>query len=182
MTTKFSKNKILLVSFVISIALIIILFSVYFFFRLELKSNIHITQFIIDNRFAISILSCCSLFINFLLHEFLHAVGWAFFCKKKFRSIIFGFDKNTLIFYCHCKEMLLRNQYGIGLMSPLITLGLLPFCISLYCNNFVIYLFASVNIVFCAGDIFIFSKLIKLQNHVRIIDSANEVGFTIEVE
>lgn len=119
------------------------------------------------------------LIINILVHEIIHGLGWALFSKKSIRNIVVGFDKSKLLFYCHFKEPIPLKFYIIGVLAPFILLGFFPLVYSLFYNSLPFYLFASINILFCAGDLLVFNKAIKIPAHALVKDSLETVGFDV---
>ena len=114
--------------------------------------------------------------ISIPIHELLHGLGFAIFCKDKFRSVRFGIMKELLTPYCNCKEPLKAGQYLFGGMLPLIVLGIAPAIYGLMTQNMAVLIFAMFSISAAGGDLIIAVMIIRCKGGL-FLDHPNECGF-----
>ena len=120
-----------------------------------------------------------SVTIGIFAHEFLHALGWVFFTKRKWRSISFGIKWEYVTPYCHCKEPLNRMPFFIGAVLPLIVLGLLPAFVSYFNGSFVLWFFGFFFTIAAGGDIIAIWMLRKVKRNQLVQDHPEELGFIV---
>lgn len=114
--------------------------------------------------------------IGIILHELIHGITWANYCKSGCKSIKFGMLWKMLTPYCHCVEPLKVKHYIIGGIMPAIILGVLPFAYSLFTGN-VLWLFFSVFFTMAAaGDFLIINLLLKENKDDLVLDHPSEAG------
>lgn len=111
-----------------------------------------------------------------ILHELLHGITWSLFCKKRFKSIIFGVMWKSFTPYCHCKEPLTFKGYITGGLMPLLILGILLFVISLFFGNSLLMILSLINILCSGGDTTIALLLFKYKDAL-FIDHPTDCGF-----
>ncbi|WP_312644392.1 DUF3267 domain-containing protein [Hydrogenoanaerobacterium sp.] len=115
-------------------------------------------------------------FICIVVHELLHGVTWALFCKNKWKSIRFGVMWNYLTPYCHCKEPLAFAYYLIGGLMPLFVLGVLWFILAYIGGSTLLAMLSIINILCAGGDTTIALMLLKYRK-ACILDHPTECGF-----
>jgi len=113
-----------------------------------------------------------SLSASMIIHEVIHGLTLSLFCKYKWKSIHLGVTP-----YCHCKETLKFGGYILGVLMPLIVLGIGLFSLSLFTGNVFILILSITNIFSAGGDIAIALMLLKHKNSL-IVDHPTECGFT----
>ena len=101
------------------------------------------------------------LIVGMAVHELIHGFFFAIFSKNKFKSIKFGLVLKKGYAYCKCKEILPTNRYAVGLLMPLIILGIVPSIISLFIGSSDLLLFGSILTGAAGSDILVFKKLSK---------------------
>ena len=99
--------------------------------------------------------------MGLIVHELIHGFFFAIFSKDKFKSIKFGLVLKKGYAYCKCKEVLPTNQYVVGLLMPLIILGIIPSIISLFIGSSDFLLFGVIFTGAAGSDILVFKKLAK---------------------
>ncbi len=110
-----------------------------------------------------------------LVHEFIHGITWAVFCKRGFASIRFGIIWKAVTPYCHCKEPLKAWQYLVGGLMPAILMGFVPAIWGIVAHN--IWLFAfGVFFTMAAGGDFLVAWMLRnesadtlVQDHPKLI-------------
>lgn len=103
-------------------------------------------------RMSIPILIMGTLILT-VVHELMHGIPWALFCKNKFKSIKFGVKWKYLTPYCHCKEILKLSHYTIGVAMPLIITGIIPYIISVITVDINLLIISLAMIAGASGDI-----------------------------
>lgn len=119
------------------------------------------------------------LFLFTVLHELMHGVTWAAFCKNKWKSIRFGFMLEMLTPYCHCMEPLTRSQYIMGTLMPLVIAGLVPFMISYLTGNYILMALSMVMIVGAGGDISATAMILREKNAALLLDHPTLCGSVV---
>lgn len=111
-----------------------------------------------------------------ILHEGLHGITWALFCKKGFLSIHFGFMTQLLAPYCHCTEPLPLRTYIAGGLMPGIIMGILPPIYAL-AEGSMGWLLLGIFFSFAAGGDFAMMGLLrKLPRGSLVRDHPSELG------
>ena len=96
-----------------------------------------------------------------IIHELIHGFFAAIFNKNGFKSIKFGVIPSKGMAYCVNAEILQTNKYIIGLVMPLIILGIIPSIISLFIGNFHLLIFGILFIVAASGDMLLLMQIYK---------------------
>jgi hypothetical protein len=107
-------------------------------------------------------------FIGIVIHELIHGITFAAFCKKKWRAVGFGVDWSTLTPYCSCNEGLTVNKYRLAGAMPTIVLGILPYVIGLVLGNYWFAMFGLFLILGGGGDAFILWMTRKEKNSIMV--------------
>lgn len=114
--------------------------------------------------------------LGIVLHELIHGLTFLPFCKNGFKSIKFGFLKQYLTPYCHCKEPLKLKYYRIGVIMPAIILGFLPSVWAVVTGNFYLLCFGIFFIMGAAGDFMILMILKNENPEDLVLDHPSEAG------
>lgn len=114
--------------------------------------------------------------LGIVLHELIHGLTFLPFCKNGFKSIKFGFMKQYLTPYCHCKEPLKLKYYRIGVIMPAIILGFLPSVWAVVTGNFYLLCFGIFFIMGAAGDFMILMILKNENPEDLVLDHPSEAG------
>lgn len=118
------------------------------------------------------------LFVGIVIHELIHGLTWAFYSKKKWKAIRFGVIWKYVSPYCTCDECLSYKAYLLGGIMPTIVLGIIPYVISLFTGNFLLFMFAICLIMGGGGDIYIMLLIRKYKNAI-FIDHPNLIGCVV---
>lgn len=113
-----------------------------------------------------------------LVHELLHAVGFALGSAKGWRSVRFGFSVKDLAPYTHCSDNLSFQAFLLATLLPGIMLGIVPLLLSLILGDGWLLTFACFFTAGAAGDFLCAYKLLPYRNH-RIRDHADTIGFVV---
>jgi hypothetical protein len=113
-------------------------------------------------RLLSTILLLIIIILGIIVHELIHALFFMKFLKNGFKSIKFTFKGGMI--NCHFIGIIKINEYYIGLLMPLIIIGIMPAIISLIIGN-IFLLFFGILLTCASGvDILIFYLLfIKLK-------------------
>ena len=114
-----------------------------------------------------------------VLHELLHGLTWAIFCKKGFKAISFGVHWKSLTPFANCSESLSVKQYALGGAMPAIILGVLPALCGVVIGNGAVFIFGLIFTVAAGGDILVLFKLLKVDQEKLIKDHPEKIGFII---
>lgn len=111
-----------------------------------------------------------------VVHELLHGLTWAVFCKNGLKSIKYGVYWKMLTPYCHCKEVLPLRHYMIGGMMPGLVMGLLPALAGIAMGHFLLFLFGLFFSMAAAGDLLILWMLRRQQASDLVQDHPDKIG------
>jgi len=96
-----------------------------------------------------------------ILHEIIHAIFFALFCKNKFKSVKISMRLHKGYAHCECKEILPTNQFAIGLLMPAILTGIIPSIISLFTGSFDLLFFSMIFLGMSGSDLLVFKRIAK---------------------
>ena len=113
-----------------------------------------------------------------VLHEGLHGIVWAI-AAGGFHKIKFGFNREMLAPYTHCKIALSKPAYIAGGIAPLFLMGIFPAIISFLAANAYWYLLSLICIFTSAGDVLSCYHLLMVPNGFKIQDHPEKLGFII---
>lgn len=88
-----------------------------------------------------------------IVHEILHSFTWSLFTPRGIKDISFGFILKYLSPYCTCKVPLKRWQYTLGVLMPLIVVGVIPTIIGICAGIASITLIGALFIIGAGGDL-----------------------------
>ena len=172
------KREILFAFFVLTIAGL--LFGIPFY--LLWSENIQAasgTEVDIQTRIIIGVVVIGVLILGNIVHELIHGAFYAIFCKNKFKSIKYGAVLKKGYAYCECKEILQTKHFIVGLLMPVILLGILPATISIFIGNSDLLLFGVIFIGAGGSDILTFIKIAKNINNSWFENQASIPKFYI---
>ena len=115
-------------------------------------------------------------------HEGLHGLTWGIFAPEHLKSIEFGFIKEYLTPYCTCKETLRRGEYILGLLMPMLLLGILPSLIGVLTGSFFLLGLGLMMILGAGGDFTIFLKILfhrSIGRETLFLDHPTKVGLIV---
>lgn len=129
------------------------------------------------NSSVLFLIFALATFISIPVHEGIHGLGWVVSCKNKFKSIEFGFIAEKLTPYCHCREALPVGRYYLGLLAPLVILGIIPSVISIFTGNLLLLAIGVINILSAGGDTTIGCLIFKyIGKNTLLADHPSECG------
>jgi hypothetical protein len=114
------------------------------------------------------------------MHEALHAVTWAAYCKAGFRSITFGVNWKNLAPFVHCREWLPNRYYSRGVLFPGLVLGILPSLIAVAIGHGWLLCFGIFFTAGAAGDFLSIAQLIRFKKTDLIRDHEEHLGFWVQ--
>lgn len=121
-------------------------------------------------------LFCGGMLLSIPLHEALHGLAWGLCCQNGFKSIRFGFMREYLTPYCHCREPLSFAAYLLGGLTPFVLLGLSLFALAWAKGNGLLLALALFNIIAAGGDTTVACMLLPHRRAV-LLDHPAECGF-----
>jgi HD superfamily phosphodiesterase len=114
-----------------------------------------------------------------IFHEGLHGLTWALSMRDGIKNVKFGFNKEMLAPFTHCKVPLSKLKYLIGGMSPFILMGLVPAIVCFYLGNAYWFTISLLCIWTSAGDVLSNYHLLRVSNKFRIQDHPKKLGFIL---
>ncbi|PIQ49886.1 MAG: hypothetical protein COW03_02575 [Cytophagales bacterium CG12_big_fil_rev_8_21_14_0_65_40_12] len=101
--------------------------------------------------------------VGIFIHEFIHGFTFALFGKYGFKSVRFGIEKGTFLFYTSFLEPLPKFGFIVGGIMPSIILGVIPAILALIFGDFVLALFGSIFLYGAGGDFLMVEKALKIK-------------------
>lgn len=102
-----------------------------------------------------------------VVHEAIHGASWAFFTKRGFRDIEFGFMKQYLTPYCTCTIPLTKGQYIFGALMPFLVLGVLPMALGIITGFLPGLLMGIIMADSAAGDLMIVWNILRYRTNAK---------------
>ncbi len=122
------------------------------------------------------------LIVGMVIHELVHGLTWALYCKNGWHSISFGVIWKYLMPYCHCSEPLSVPHYRIGALMPLYVVGILPLLVSPFVNSILLCIFGVLFVTGAAGDLMVVWRLRKENPRNTVMDHPTEPGYFVYEE
>lgn len=114
-----------------------------------------------------------------IVHEILHGFTWSIFTPNGIKDISFGFILKYLSPYCTCKVPLKRWQYTLGVLMPLIVLGIIPTIIGLFAGIASITLIGALFIIGAGGDLVMIYLIMSYKperKEILVYDNPTKIG------
>ena len=117
-----------------------------------------------------------AIIVSLVFHELIHVLIWSRSGKAGWRGVTFGVDWRHLRPYAHDQEPVSVGRHLLGLVAPLVILGLIPCGYSMLFGDDLIMVIAVVNIVASVPDV---ATAVLLDGHrgAVILDHPTECGF-----
>lgn len=119
------------------------------------------------------------LIFGIVVHELIHGASWAYFSRKPFKVIKFGFQIKSLTPYAHYREPILVSAYRLGALMPGLLMGIAPFVISILIGNGWLMAFGMLFTFTAGGDLLILWLLRSVPKYTFVSDHPSRVGCTI---
>jgi hypothetical protein len=116
------------------------------------------------------------LLFGIFAHELIHMFTWAFFAKKPLTAFKLGFQWKSLTPYAHCKEPMDIQPYRIGSFAPGLLLGILPWIISLFTGDILLFLFGILYTTAAGGDFLILWLIRNVKPNTLVEDHPSNAG------
>ena len=119
------------------------------------------------------------IFFWLILHELLHAIGFAIFKDVDIKNITFGIALEKGVFYCMCKQNISKKVILTSLLFPLTIIGIITLIIGLIINNFNLVFLSLLNITSAIGDIIMTIYFVKAPKDITYLDLDDCTSFTV---
>ena len=116
------------------------------------------------------------LLFGILIHELIHMFSWALFAKKPLSVFKLGFQWKSLTPYAHCKEPMDIHPYRIGSFAPGLLLGILPWIISLFTGDVLLFFFGFLYTTAAGGDFLILWLIRDIKPNTLVEDHPTNAG------
>ena len=120
------------------------------------------------------------LIAGILLHELLHAAGWIVFGRQARRRVQFGFKLNTLTPYAHLQSSIPAGAYRMGVLLPLLMLGLPPYILGIFLAQRLITVYGLFFILAAGGDLLVLWLLRGVPAEALVQDHPTRAGCLVE--
>ena len=94
------------------------------------------------------------------IHEGIHGICFAFFARKKWKAVSFGFNVAALAPYCTTNEPLTKKQYIVAAVMPTLWLGC---AVSLIAGNTFLLILSVCMTIGGGGDFLMIYALLKIR-------------------
>ncbi|WP_276496835.1 DUF3267 domain-containing protein [Pontibacter litorisediminis] len=111
-----------------------------------------------------------------VVHELLHGLTWAVFCRHGVKSIKYGVHWRYLTPYCHCQEVLPLRPYVLGGIMPGLVMGLLPAVAGMATGNLLLFLFGLFFSIAASGDLLVLWMLRHAKPSDFVQDHPEKIG------
>jgi hypothetical protein len=116
------------------------------------------------------------LFAGIFIHELIHLFVWSVSARKPLSAFKLGFQWASLTPYAHCREPMNIFPYRIGSVAPGLLLGIIPWFISLFNGNVLLFLFGLAYTSAAGGDFLILWLLHKVKPNTLVEDHPSNAG------
>jgi hypothetical protein len=116
------------------------------------------------------------LLFGILAHELIHMFAWALSTKKCLQAFKLGFQWKFLTPYAHCKEPMDIQPYRIGSFAPGLLLGILPWLISLFTGNILLFFYGLLYTTAAGGDFLILWIIRNVKPNTLVEDHPTNAG------
>jgi hypothetical protein len=118
-------------------------------------------------------------FIVFIfVHEFTHALGFMLLGKVSLKNLEFGFKRDALSPYMHCKVGVPINVYRAAILLPVIV-GAIPLIWGIITGNILVYLFGILTFISGYGDIYVLWLLRNAPSSLIVKDHPEKLGCVV---
>ena len=116
------------------------------------------------------------LLFGILIHELIHMFAWALLAKKSLKAFKLGFQWKSLTPYAHCKEPMDIRPYRIGSFAPGLLLGILPWTISLFTGDILLFFFGFLYTTAASADFLILWIIRNVKPNTLVEDHPTNAG------
>jgi hypothetical protein len=155
-------GKSLLIAIPIAILQVVLFFLIHMFPGISPNANMTVYGFL--------------LLFGIFVHELIHMLAWAFFAKKPLSVFKLGFQWKSLTPYAHCKEPMDIQPYRIGSFAPGLLLGILPWFISLFTGDILLFFFGFLYTTAAGGDFLILWIIRNVKPNTLVEDHPTNAG------
>jgi hypothetical protein len=111
-----------------------------------------------------------------IVHEVLHAAGWIVFGKLPISRVGFGFKLSTLTPYAHLREAVRARTYRIGILLPLLVLGVPPYVLGIFLDRQLIMIYGLFFVLAAGGDLLVLWLLRGISADAWVEDHPTKAG------
>lgn len=112
--------------------------------------------------------------ISIVVHELLHAVGWAMAGGVGWKAIEFGVKSLTP--YAHAMKMMSARGYRIGAALPGVVLGVIPGLVGILTGVGWLALYGALMLISAVGDVMVLWLLWGVPGDAMVLDHPSEAG------
>lgn len=134
----------------------------------------------LDNLFSLFfqniLLLTLVLFIEYILHVLIQGRTWKFFGNTTANAIKYTINRSNRAIYVYCKEPIELKFCRLGIVMPVIIVGLIPTLLGILIGNLFIFLFGLFGIVFANEDIAVLWLLRNIKAGSLVEDHPTRAG------
>lgn len=124
-----------------------------------------------------SMLFCIGIFAGVAVHELIHGFTWMWATRSGFSHLRFGLLQGGV--YCHIDVPMSKRKYVVGVLMPLLLLGIVPFLLSFATHSLWLMLFGAIFIGCAMGDVLIVWAIRKESPDTLVYDHPSEPGCVV---
>lgn len=116
------------------------------------------------------------LLAGIFIHELIHLLSWKIFTRFPWSTFKIGFQWKVLTPYAHCNQPMDIFPYRIGSAAPGLLLGIVPWLISLFNGNVLLFFYGLAFTTAAGGDFLILWMLRTVKPHTLVEDHPSNAG------
>jgi hypothetical protein len=161
---------------ILAVVILVILVPLlgFFYYRIWGTFGVQFIDIPIMQRIANSLIIISILFAFLLVHEMIHGIYWSKYTEVKINVIL-----RSLYRGCYCKEPIKIKTYIIGLIMPMLILGIIPLIIGILVGNIIVFGFGILFIAVGADDFLAMYLLRKEDKGNWVKDMDTTIGFIV---
>jgi hypothetical protein len=114
--------------------------------------------------------------VGVLAHELVHGVTWKVVDRLRWKDIRFGVQLKTFTPYASPTVPMRARAYRIGVMMPLIVVGLIPFVVSLIFGYSQLAVFGMMFTFVAGGDLAVLRAMRSVASNACVLDHPERAG------
>lgn len=120
-----------------------------------------------------------SCLVSIPVHEAIHYYGFIIFDGVDKSYVQFKLNPKSMTPYVVCKAATTVGRYKMAALLPFLVLGIIPVAYGLLVREPTILVIGIINASGCAGDLVLFSLLLRLDNRNLVARHKDRIGFVV---
>ncbi|WBW99259.1 DUF3267 domain-containing protein [Oceanirhabdus sp. W0125-5] len=120
--------------------------------------------------------------IGIVMHEIIHALCFRYYSRINWDNIKFGFHKQYLCPYVHCKVSVENRFMGVVLILPTIITGVFPWIFGIINGSYILIVVGALLISGGVGDFAMYNQLRRFPKASLVHDFENDIGCEVYIK